>query len=379
MIIITYTFLTKWFYRAVDDLWANIKVFLARMARFKKRSIFKRYGLAFFLVVISFFFKSYFQEFLGHDSAFLMVSFIVAVSSWYGGFGSGIFATIISAIFVYFTYLARDPSIRFVWEDVTVIAIFLIEGTMISIVSEARFQMEDQKDEFIGFVAHELKNPLAALKGFTSLLTMYARKNKDEKAFMYGQKINDQAGKILELTNDLLDITKIQAGKLTYTDSTFKLKDIVKEAIFHQQMLLKGRFIEFHGTSRHLLFADKYRIGQVITNLLTNALKYSPDTKNIRVSLKDTVKSVIVSVKDSGIGISPKDQTKIFDRFYRTGGAQRSRTDGLGLGLYISSQIVNRHNGKLWVKSKQGKGTTFYLELPLTRVSHQPMLTSLFA
>jgi signal transduction histidine kinase len=362
----------------VDEVWSATKVFLARVVRFKRRNRVKRYGFAVILVVVTFLLKSHFQGFLGHDSAFLMVSFIVAASSWYGGFGPGIFATILSAGFVYITYLSRDPTIRFVWEDVTVITIFLIEGIMISLVSEARFQTEEQKDEFIGFVAHELKNPLAALKGFTSLLTMYAAKNKDEKALLYGGKINDQAEKILELTNDLLDITKIHAGKLSYTDSTFKLKDVVKEAIFHQQLMLKDRLIEFHGKSSHLLFADKYRIGQVITNLLTNALKYSPDTKHIVVSLKDTAKSVIVSVKDFGIGIAPRDQTKIFDKFYRTGGARRSKFDGLGLGLYISSQIVSRHNGKLWVRSKQGKGTTFYLELPLTRVTHQPVLTSFF-
>ena len=363
----------------MEQLWGQLKVFLAHMARFKKRNRIKRYGFPVLVVGIIFLFKTYFQSFLGHDSAFLMVSFVVAASSWYGGFGPGIFATILSACFVYFIYLVHDPSIHFIWEDMTVIAIFLIEGLMISIVSEARFQLEDQKDEFIGFVAHELKNPLAALKGFASLLTTYAKKNKDVKSLFYGEKITYQADKILELTNDLLDITKIEIGKLTYTDSSFIFKDVVKEVILHQQVALHERFIDFHCKSRRMLFGDKYRLAQVVTNLLTNALKYSPDTKNILVTLKDTHKNILLSVKDYGIGVDSKDQSKIFDKFYRAGGAQRSRSDGLGLGLYISSQIVVRHGGRLWVKSSPGKGTTFYLALPFTRVSKPAMLTGLLA
>lgn len=363
----------------MEGLWEWTKVFLAHMARFKKRNRIKRYGFPVLIVGVVFLLKAYFQGFLGHDSAFLMVSFVVAASSWYGGFGPGIFATILSAIFVYFSYLAHDPSIHFLWEDITVIAIFLIEGFMISIVSEARFQLEVQKDEFIGFVAHELKNPLAALKGFASLLTLHATKNKDEKSLLYGEKISFQADKILELTNDLLDITKIEVGKLTYTDSSFVFKEVVKEAILHQQVALHGRFIEFHCTSKQMLFGDKYRLAQVVTNLISNALKYSPETKNILVTLKDTKKSILLSVKDYGIGVDVGDQTKIFDKFYRAGGAKRSRSDGLGLGLYISTQIVHRHNGKLWVKSNAGKGTTFYMELPLTRISNPPFLTGIFA
>lgn len=363
----------------MEELWGQTKVFLARMARFKRRKRIKRYGFPILLVGLVFLLKTYYGNFLGDNSAFLFVSFVVAVSSWYGGLGPGIFATILSGILTYRFFLLADISSHPIWGDFTVLTIFFIEGLMISIVSEARFQMEDKKDEFIGFVAHELKNPLAALKGFSSLLTMHAIKNKDEKAVVYGQKITFQADKILELTNDLLDITKMEVGRLTYSDSSFNMKDVVKESIFHQQLIVKNRLIEFHGTSNHFIYADKYRIGQVITNLLTNALKYSPESKKILVTLKDTPRGILLTVRDYGIGIGESDQKKIFDRFYRAGGVERSSSDGLGLGLYISSQIVNRHNGKLWVRSKAGKGTTFYLALPFNRAINRALLTGIIA
>ena len=346
------------------------------MARFKKRNKFKRYGLPLVLVGVVFILKTYFQQFLGDNSAFLFVSFVVAASSWYGGFGPGIFATILSAIGTYFLFLRLDAHVHPFFGDIVVEIIFLIEGMMISLVSEARFQVEDQKDEFIGFVAHELKNPLAALKGFASLITMTAKKKNDEKSSIYGEKIVNQSDKILELINELLDITNIEIGKLSYNDSAFHFRDIVKDIVFQQQIVSKNRVIELHGTSRHLLFADKYRVGQVITNLLANAIKYSPDTKKVVVSMKDTKKSIVLRIKDFGIGIHQKDQKKIFDRFYRAHDLQRARSDGLGLGLYISSQIVNHHGGKLWVKSKNGKGTTFYMELPVHRLDKQSVLSS---
>lgn len=351
----------------MKELWSNVKILLSHLTHFQKRNRIKRYGLPLLLVSLVFLIKHYFHQFLGDNSAFLMVSFIVAASSWYGGFGPGIFATLISAALTFFVFLLPDISYHPLAGDIVLTVVFLVEGFIISVVSEARFEMEDQKDEFIGFVAHELKNPLAAIIGFAGLVSKNAESNGYEKISSYGESINDFSNKMLELINDLLDITKIEIGKFTYTDSFFNLNDLAKEVIAHQRIIAKNRAIELKGSSRKILYGDRYRIGQIVTNLLTNALKYSPETKKITAQLRENKECILLSIRDYGLGIAKSDQQKIFSRFYRTNRVQRSKAEGLGLGLFICNQIVRHHKGKLWVKSKEGKGSTFILELPVAK------------
>lgn len=351
-------------------MWYKIKVFLVRFSHFGERNRIKRYGLPVILVLIVFTFKFFYFELLGQSSSFLMVSFIVAVSSWYGGLGPGLFATLLSSVMVFFTFLIADLSAHPLIGDAILLIVFIIEGTIISIASEARFQVENQKDEFIGFVAHELKNPLASIMGFSGLITNNAKKSGYRKISSYAREISTQSDRILEEINDLLDITKIEIGKFSYQDSFFNMDSLVKEVLDHQRIIAENRKIEFFGKSRKTIYGDKYRIGQVITNLITNALKYSPATGKIIVKLKDMKGNVSLSVRDLGLGIAKKDQEKIFRRFYRVDTEQKNKSEGLGLGLYICRQIVIHHNGRLWVKSKEGKGSTFYLTLP-TGVARQ--------
>lgn len=349
----------------IEEIWFRIRILLSRLTHFQKRNRIRRYGLPIILVSLIFFLKHFFHQLLGDNSAFLMVSFIVAVSSWYGGLGPGIFATLLSAILTFFVFLQTDIAYHPMLGDFILTGIFIVEGLIISIVSEARFEMEEQKDEFIAFVAHELKNPLASVLGFSNLITIKATNKRAEKIASYGESITDSANRMLTLINELLDITKIEVGKFTYTDSFFNMADLAKEVITHQQVIAKDRTIVFKGKSKQTLYGDGYRITQVITNLLTNALKYSSPTKQILLRLKDTKKSVLLSIKDQGLGIAEKDQKKIFNRFFRTNEVQTNKSEGLGLGLFICSQIVQYHKGKLWVESKIGIGSTFFLELPL--------------
>lgn len=349
----------------VGEIWFRIRILLSHFTHFQKRNRFRRYGLPIILISLVFLLKHYFHQLLGDNSAFLLVSFVVAVSSWYGGLGPGIFATSISAILTFFVFLQADIAFHPMLGDFILTGIFIVEGLIISIVSEARFEMEEQKDEFIAFMAHELKNPLATIIGFSSLITKKANNKGYEKFLSYSESITESANKILDLINDLLDITKIEIGKFTYNNSFFNMTELTREVITHQQVITKDRTIVFIGFSKHTLFGDRYRIGQVITNLLTNALKYSPATKKVILKLRDTKKAVMLSIKDQGLGVAKKDQKKIFNRFFRTSQVQNNKSEGLGLGLFICSQIVNHHQGRLWVESKERVGSTFFLELPL--------------
>lgn len=348
----------------MEEIWDKTKRVLVALAHFQKRNRVKRYGLPILLIELVFLVKHYFHPTLGDNSAFLLVSFVVAASSWYGGLGPGIFATFLSAFSVYFLYLSKDIGIHPYIGDFIVLTIFIIEGLVISITSEARYEMENQKDEFISFVSHELKNPLATIKGFAQLIGR-SIKNEDIKIKGYASQITTQADRILELINDLLDLTKIEIGKFTYRDDVFNFDDLIKETILHQRLISPGRTINLVGLSKKTVSGDQYRIRQVIVNLLTNALKYSPDNKEITLRLKAQGGYILTSVKDHGIGIQKAEQVHIFDRYYRTKNVQKNRSEGLGLGLYITNQIVTHHHGKIWVQSKLGKGSTFFVTLPV--------------
>lgn len=349
----------------MEKAWDTIKRALVQLTHFQKRNRIKRYGIPIFLVILIFFIKHYFHPILGDNSAFLLVSFIVAVSSWYGGIGSGVFATALSLSLIYFLYLSNDRAYHPFIGDLVLLAVFTIEGIIISIVSEARYEVENQKDDFISFVSHELKNPLATIKGFAQLVIHSSKKNKYERVEEFAAEINNQSDRILELINDLLDITKIEIGKFTYQNDIFNFDELVKEVITHQKIIFPNRNIKMVGRTNNVIFADKYRIRQVIVNLLTNALKYSPETKGVILRLRSKKESILMGVRDYGIGIAKDEQARIFDRYYRTKSVQRKRSEGLGLGLYITNQIVKHHRGKIWVESRMGKGSTFFINLPV--------------
>ena len=171
----------------------------------------------------------------------------------------------------------------------------------------------------------------------------------------------------MNLINDLLDITKIEIGKISYQKEIFDFDDLIKDVVIHQKVITPNRKISLTGQTKKVIYADKYRIRQVVVNLLTNALKYSPDTKRVTLRLKSKRDSVLLSIKDFGLGI-PRDELKlIFNRYYRTKSVEKKRSEGLGLGLFISNQIVKFHQGKLWVESIVGKGSTFFVSLPIER------------
>lgn len=226
-------------------------------------------------------------------------------------------------------------------------------------------QLENQKDDFLNMVSHELKTPITSLKMFIDLQKEQLKEKNPLKANYFNERIKDQAEKLRELTNDLLDVSRIQTNKLRFNKEEFDITDVISDTVEGIQGTTKKNEIVFKKSMGESVYGDQYRIYQVLVNLLSNAIKYSPTGKKIYIKVKKENKYAVVSVQDFGIGISKLQQQKIFDRLYQVTDPQEKTFPGLGLGLYIAKEIVERHNGKIWVKSIKGRGSTFYFSLPL--------------
>ena len=231
-------------------------------------------------------------------------------------------------------------------------------------ITEQR-QIERRKDEFIGIASHELKTPLTSLKAFSQLLERHLEKKGDDTSRLYISKMEEQVGRMASLIGDLLDISRIHAGKLDLRKEVFDINDVVERTVGDMQQTTTQK-IKVKRTSALIVEADRHRVEQVIVNLLTNAFKYSGNAEYIEVRLSKKDGYACVEVEDYGIGVPKKQQEKIFERFYRAQDDKRENVPGgLGLGLYITRQIIERHRGTITVKSTLGKGSTFSFTIPL--------------
>lgn len=226
-------------------------------------------------------------------------------------------------------------------------------------------EQEQRKDDFLSMASHELKTPVTTIKAYTQLLTKRIAETKDKKNAYFLKNIDNQTNRLVTLINDFLDISKIEAGKLVYSKKKFDLDDLIKKIIVDFQYMTETHKIKKVGEIKTAITGDEERIGQVLINLLTNAIKYSPGAKEIIIQLKLNKDNVTVSVQDFGMGISKSKQKYIFHKYFQVTELGEEGKKGFGLGLYITSEIVKRHKGKVWVKSIKGKGSTFYFTLPL--------------
>jgi PAS domain S-box-containing protein len=226
-------------------------------------------------------------------------------------------------------------------------------------------QLEKQKDVFLAIASHELKTPLTSLKAYGQVLQTLFEKKGDLVSAEHMKKMDGQINRLTNLISSLLDVTKIQSGKLEIQEERFDLNALIREVVEELQFTApKHKLITKLDTFPEI-YGDKERIGQVLTNLITNAIKYSPDSELITIMTSCASNIVTVSVIDSGVGI-PKDlQEKIFNQFFRVGNSMQNTYPGLGLGLYISSEIIKRIGGRIWVESEGGNGSKFCFTIPL--------------
>lgn len=228
-----------------------------------------------------------------------------------------------------------------------------------------RRALERQKDEFLGIAAHELRTPVTGIKGYTQLLARRLRRAGDTASAEMLGKLDRQIDRLKGLIDDLLDVARIEGGAPPFRPAPFELNAFVRETVEEMQQTTDRHTIAWELAESVTLVADRDRIGQVLTNLLGNAIKYSPQADRIVVRTARDGENVIVSVRDFGIGIPRERQAHLFERFYRVDGEARAGFSGLGLGLYIAAEFVRRHGGAIWVESAEDAGTTVSFSLPL--------------
>jgi two-component system CheB/CheR fusion protein len=229
---------------------------------------------------------------------------------------------------------------------------------------EQQKQEMDKKDEFIGIASHELKTPLTSLKGYLQIMGMYKKEEIPPAIKQYITKANNAINKLHHLINDLLDVSKIQAGRLDYQMAAVNLADMINAGVENAAQIYPEYTIEHEIEPVLMVHGNPERLEQILMNLVSNAVKYSKDDNRIIVKAQALDGHVRVSVTDFGIGLSHEQRDKIFERFYRVEDKTFS-TSGLGMGLYISAEIIKNHHGTIHVESQFGKGSTFYFELPL--------------
>lgn len=259
------------------------------------------------------------------------------------------------------------------WWDVLVAPVYDASGAVERLVCVSRDitelkELERQKDEFIGIASHELKTPVTSIKGSIQIIDRLLEDQSYDMVGTFLGKAELHVDKLTGLINDLLDISKIEAGKLEYNFSGFTAGEIIEDAVEQVSHQAKNHLITVDGNLDQPVYGDKVRLEQVVTNLLSNAIKYSPDANEVILSLEKEKDFVKISVTDFGIGIPREKLHNVFERFFRVEEASH-QFQGLGLGLYICAEIVKRHGGKIEAKSAKGKGSTFVFTVPAKKAA----------
>ena len=224
---------------------------------------------------------------------------------------------------------------------------------------------EKRKEDFLKMVSHELKTPVTSIKGYVQLLLslLKSAQNPELENMPFKvslERIDHQIRRLTRLISEMLDLTRIEEGKLELQRQQFSINELVNETIQDIVLTNTQHQIKLSHDFYCDVFGDRDRIGQVLINFVTNAIKYSPESRLVRVSIQKTAEDEVgVKVEDEGIGIGEEDQKNIFKRFFRIGGEKEETYSGFGIGLYLAKEIIQRHRGRIEVRSEKGKGSEF--------------------
>jgi len=231
---------------------------------------------------------------------------------------------------------------------------------------------EQRKSDFIGMVSHELKTPLTSLSAI--LQVAGAKLKASEDAFLAGamSKANTQVRRMSAMINGFLNISRLESGKILIEKQPFELGKLIEEVVDESQLTVTTHQITYMPCAPVEVVADRDKLTSVLSNLIGNAVKYSPKGKTVSISCSADEDEVTVSVKDDGMGIKTPDLARIFDRYYRVETNHTQHISGFGIGLYLSAEIIQRHEGRIWAESESGVGSTFYFSLPLCSTVSPP-------
>lgn len=227
-----------------------------------------------------------------------------------------------------------------------------------------RKKIDQQKDDFVGYVTHELKTPITTAYAFLQILDGYHKKTNDKKSQFLIAKTLTQMQRLTDLLNSFTNVYRAQTGKMSINRQEFDITKLVHEIIEAFEYTGNSHGIILQGKISETIQGDKEKIREVINNLITNAIKYSPKAKEVKIILEEDLKSITIHVRDFGVGLSKEEQEKVFERLYRVKGKFDKKIEGLGLGLYLAATIIKAHKGTFWLKSKPGEGSTFSFSVP---------------
>jgi PAS domain S-box-containing protein len=236
-------------------------------------------------------------------------------------------------------------------------------GTIIDITEQK--EDDQRKNDFISMVSHELKTPLTSMSGYLQMLTIKSAKNEDTFVTGVLDRVNLQVKKMVTMINGFLNMKRLESGKIPLYKQRFDLAQLIKETEEEAMPTITNHQILFEQGDAVYIEADRDKIGQVISNLISNAVKYSDAGTPIRLSCINSGERVQIGVHDQGRGVSKDDQAKLFDRFYRVENKEMETINGFGIGLYLCDEIIKRHDGHIWIESELGAGSNFYFELPV--------------
>lgn len=222
---------------------------------------------------------------------------------------------------------------------------------------------EQQKHDFISMVSHELKTPLTSINAYIQL--MQSKSSSDQFMINTLDKVQLQVRKMSTMINSFLNVARLESGEIHLNKTNFDLDQVIIDAISDAKFIYSSNLINFITDGPKVTHADKEKLTSVVSNLISNAIKYSDYGSTITVRSEIAGGNIQVSVTDNGIGIKENDLEKLFDRFYRVESTQTKTISGFGIGLYLSAEIIHRHKGKIWAESTYGTGSTFYFTLPL--------------
>ena len=243
----------------------------------------------------------------------------------------------------------------------------------LEIANQRLRELDKLKDNFLSTVSHEMRTPLTSIKSFAEILMSYEEDRPTQLEFL--KIINDESERLTRLINDFLDLSKIQAGRMKWKTELVSLEDAIRTAVTSAKTLMNKNKLTFTMSIEPDLpevQSDRDRLIQVVTNLLSNATKFTPEGGRITLEARAEKKGtpdgqVIVSIRDTGMGIAPEHHQSIFENFGQVGDILKNRPQGTGLGLPICKKIIENYGGKIWLESVLGQGTTFYFSLPAAK------------
>ncbi len=278
----------------------------------------------------------------------------------------GVFIVIVMLI-VYFLTKFDDSPEFLVLSECAVVIMILSVGNMIISNIEKMAEVNKMKSEFVTIASHQLKTPIAQINWELEILLSNYKKGLDKKQLDIIRTISQSKETMARLVNDLLDVAKIDQGKLVLNRDRVNMTEIIDSVVKNNEVLAKASNVEISVIKPEVIpeiFGDKKRIEVVTDNLVSNAVKYIRKKGFVEIKVESDEKNIVVTIKDNGMGIPDRQQGKVFQKFFRSDNAALCHTDGTGLGLYISKNIIEKSGGKMWFKSIEGLGSEFFFSLP---------------